>query len=107
MKRTEVRQYFQKHCGEQKKSGLTIASYCDKHGIKTAQFYYWKRRLLSSDRQIPKKSFQKITVPSAVIPHTSGVSITLPNGIKLTHHTTGFTLSELSTLVQELRRADV
>ncbi len=108
MKRADTRQYFQKHCTAQKKGGLTIASYCDKHGIKAALFYYWKRRLLSSNGQISKKNFQKVLLPSTRnSSHTSGVSITLPNGIILTHHNTEFRLSELSVLVQELRRINV
>lgn len=107
MKRAETRLYFQKHCAEQKKSGLTIASYCDKHGIKIAQFYYWKRQLQSSNRQQSQKNFQKILLSPTETTQTSGLSITFPNGTKLTYNNTEFTFSELSVLIHELRRADV
>lgn len=108
MKREETRQYFQKHCTAQRKSGLTVVSYCDKHGIKTAQFYYWKKQLRSTNREMSKNVFQKVSIPSSETTfHESGVSILLPNGIILKHHNTVLTLSELSALVQELRRGDV
>ncbi|MCP4481925.1 MAG: hypothetical protein GY817_03815 [bacterium] len=108
MKRQEVRQFFMKHCESQQKGKLTVAQYCGKHNLKVSQFYYWKREFLKKDvscTESPKRSFQKITVPSPIVETIQeSIVITLPNGISIRHDGQDFTVSELSTLVQELRR---
>ena len=36
---------------EQKSSGLSIRSWCEKNGINQSRFFYWKRRLLAKAEQ--------------------------------------------------------
>lgn len=108
MKREATRQYFQKHCAKQKKSGLTIASYCQKYDIKISQFYYWKKQVETVSRGLSKQTFQKVTLSPTIDPSEKmGLTITLPNGIILNHHSQKCTISELSLLIQELWRSDV
>lgn len=44
-------QQWQALIQDQKSSGLTIRSWCDKNGIKQGCFFYWKRRLLAKAEQ--------------------------------------------------------
>ena len=40
-----LRQWWRELISLQPDSGLTIAQFCDQHGISTASFYLWRRKL--------------------------------------------------------------
>ena len=39
------RQQWREHMERQPQSGKTVAGYCTEHGLKTWQFWYWRRAL--------------------------------------------------------------
>lgn len=40
-----VRSWWQSLIQQQPHSGLTVAEFCDSHGVSTASFYQWRRKL--------------------------------------------------------------
>lgn len=74
------------------KSGLTQKDYCQKHGLKQSQFWYWQSKLnrssnpdVPADKHPPKKNrFIPVTIADPR-PHPSdGLAMTFPGGIQLT-----------------------
>ncbi|MGC8561417.1 MAG: IS66 family insertion sequence element accessory protein TnpA [Phycisphaerae bacterium] len=46
--------YWQAVVEEQKKSGLSIPSFCTERGVVLSQFYYWRRRLVPAENSLPE-----------------------------------------------------
>ena len=75
---------WQKHLQSQRESGLSQQAYCQQHGLKSHQFWYWKRKLEGPKRQSTKPSSSVFVPVSLASPVSNpGLSITLPNGISL------------------------
>jgi hypothetical protein len=53
-------QIMQAHIDACKASGLKVEEYCKLHNLKSANYYYWHRRLQAND----KAGFTKIIIPS-------------------------------------------
>ena len=61
-------------------SGQTAASYCDKHKLSMATFYYWRKKLSQTNEQQnihfrEIKLNPDISIPVIRIQYTSGVTI--------------------------------
>jgi len=42
---------FRELIAEQRESGLTIKEFCSNHGLATATFHYWKKKLIKEPRR--------------------------------------------------------
>lgn len=79
-------QKWRSHLEAWHSSGLTQQAYCQMHGLKPHQFWYWKKKLGDSSVKIPvKKSTQTAFVPVKIekIQQASNLSVTLLNGVTL------------------------
>ena len=63
---------------DQRRSGLSIAAFCQSRSINKSGFYRWRNILEQLDHREPKPSF----VPIRVVP-ASVVEVILPSGIQL------------------------
>ena len=60
----------------QRRSGLSIAAFCEREGVSTAAFYQWRRRLSEQNSPLQQSPlFVPVTVRAA-----AGVRIELPGG---------------------------
>ncbi|MBL4704816.1 MAG: hypothetical protein JKY54_09860 [Flavobacteriales bacterium] len=77
------------HIQSQKVSKLNQREYCDEHFLDVCQFSYWKKKLERKNKTTPilpttsKKSTDFIPVSVQPQVTSTGLSITLPNGITL------------------------
>lgn len=60
----------------QRRSGLSIARFCEREGVSTAAFYHWRRRLAPAAAESEPPA---LFVPVSVRP-SAGVRIELPGG---------------------------
>jgi hypothetical protein len=72
------RQIMQAHIEDCKASGQKVEQYCQMHNIKSANYYYWHRRL----QENPESNFTKIKLP-AIQKGTSTSSILFTSGHQL------------------------
>ena len=65
-----------------RRSGETVADFCEHEGVSTPSFYAWKRRLTgaSADHAGAVKRSAPLFVPLALSPVAAGVRIVLPGG---------------------------
>ena len=73
------RRFWEHHLAQCRQSSLTQKAYCQKHGLKLHQFYYWKKRLTPDHSNV---SFFPLALPegfSGQRPSCS-VRIVAPNG---------------------------
>lgn len=63
---------WRKHFAEQSRSGTSVEAYCKNHGIKSATWYYWHKKLALEE----KRPVTLLAPPSRVVTIESG-------GIKL------------------------
>jgi hypothetical protein len=79
------------------KISLSIKDFCQSRNISTYLYYYWKRRFKIEDSPVETDSmapqFRQIIRPAQV----SGLSITLPNGIRIGLE--GMSMEDLSRLL--------
>ncbi|WP_084511534.1 IS66 family insertion sequence element accessory protein TnpA, partial [Desulfatibacillum aliphaticivorans] len=54
------RRFWEHHLARCRQSGLTQKAYCQKHGLKLHQFYYWKKRLMQDHGKV---SFLPLPLP--------------------------------------------
>jgi len=76
-KRAEWRKRVERH----RRSGLTVARFCEREGVSTASFYWWRKRLKSggaSGKGEPSR-FQPVRLTAAGLP----MSVHLPGGVRL------------------------
>jgi hypothetical protein len=66
----------------QRRSGQTVAEFCEHEGVSTPAFYAWKRRLTgaTTDHGGAVKRSVPLFVPLSLSPVVSGVRIVLPGG---------------------------
>jgi hypothetical protein len=81
--------FWHHHIQAQPESGLTQKAYCDKHTIKVHRFWYWKNKLnpkvkRRSSEGKPSTGFipAQMTARSSTL--TSGLTVSLPNGLQIT-----------------------
>jgi hypothetical protein len=76
-KRAEWRKRLQRH----RRSGLTVARFCEREGVSTASFYSWRKRLggarTGGEGELP--GFQPVRLTPAGVP----MSIHLPGGVQV------------------------
>jgi hypothetical protein len=90
---TERGGYWRRWMGKWKRSGLTQAEFCRRHGLKVGSFSWWKHKLsepAGSLRPIPRRSrrreaveFVELTAPvSSTAPSrcSAGYEVILPRG---------------------------
>ena len=85
---------------KQQKSSLSMKEFCECYDIAYSTFTYWKRKFLNDSPQ--NETFIEIATSSNsshLLPHTSIIEITTPNGytIKLPNHNISLT-SILNTI---------
>jgi hypothetical protein len=64
-----------------RRSGLTVADFCDREGISVASFYAWKRRLVTDPAPAAAPRFVLVHVVAS--PPSAPVELLLPSGLVL------------------------
>ena len=94
----QINEYLQ----TQARSGLTIAAFCQQHGLHPSSFYGWKRRQQSPATVSP--TFHEVTLPA--LPSSAWVAeIALPTGIVL-RWTAQADLARLASWLSPLRNSE-
>jgi transposase-like protein len=72
---------WRRHIKEQAHSGLSIAAYCRRHGLREHGYYWWRRELARRDADQPA-AFVPVTVATQpAVPIEEGrIEIVLPDG---------------------------
>lgn len=73
---TNQRQMMQTHIEACKASGLKVEQYCQTHNLKSANYYYWHRRL----QENTESNFTKVSITPI---HKCNSSILFTNGHQL------------------------
>jgi hypothetical protein len=73
----ERRSFWENHIEQWQKSGLSQAAYCRRNQIKAHRFYYWRRRVSTSQDKI---SFLPVALSSSLAQNHSTIRIHAPNG---------------------------
>lgn len=82
-------------------SGLTIAAFCQQHGVHPSSFYAWKRRQRAPVTESP--TFHEVTLPG--LPSSAWVAeMALPTGLVL-RWTAQADLARLGTWLSQLLRS--
>lgn len=55
---------WKKSLEQQSRSGMSIAQWCNRQGLRVNQFYYWRKRLSGSDVVERSESFVRVGVGS-------------------------------------------
>lgn len=71
------RNFWENQIERWQQSGLSQRAYCHNNHLKPDQFYYWRRRILTSR---PEVSFLPVSLSDDPIQHPLSVRILLPNG---------------------------
>jgi hypothetical protein len=75
---------WRRHIREQALSGLSIAAYCRRHGLREHGFYWWRRELArrNAEPPSPRAAFVPVTVATQpAVPIEEGrIEIVLPGG---------------------------
>jgi hypothetical protein len=73
---------WRERLGRQRRSGQTIAEFCEREGVSTPAFYAWKRRLTGATAAPvgPAKRSAPLFVPLSLGTVAAGVRIVLPGG---------------------------
>jgi hypothetical protein len=72
---------WRERLARQRRSGLTVADFCECEGVSTPAFYAWKRRLGSGGVNGPAATrAAPLFVPLSLSPVAAGVRIVLPGG---------------------------
>lgn len=84
-KREEKRRYWSRHIQSWRQSGQTAQAYCRRHQLKSHQFQYWRQvfETPAGQRQAPKSGFIELNVTPPPIGRTTGLTVTLPNGLQI------------------------
>jgi hypothetical protein len=84
------------------KSSLSIRDYCQSRNISTYLYYHWKRRFKIDDSPV-ETDFVALQFRQIIkLAQVSGLSITLPNGIKI--GLDGMSMEDLSHLLVNMCR---
>jgi len=101
---------------EYQDSGLNVLDFCSNHGIASSSFYYWRKKLIESDKAEQPKHFvplmlNSINTDNRVSTHrvntktfdedssTSPIEFVFPNGIKMILHREAVDVVMLKTIV--------
>ena len=77
---------MQRHRELQRKSGLTIASYCKREDINLSSWWYWRKRLVSrtnSDKHVTSHAQVSFLQLPTQLPEPQKIDLTLPNGARV------------------------
>lgn len=74
---TERQKLWKSHIQAQASSGLSQKKYCDEHGIKLAQFVYYRAHLAERNRDPEAETFVEVTPALAQV---NLVRVSLPSG---------------------------
>jgi transposase len=83
-------------------SGLSVRDFCDRRGLATASFYYWRRVLIR--RAAEKAAVVPVNVVVDAMPaQASALEVVLPNGraVRVAPGFDATTLRQLLTVLQE------
>lgn len=73
-------QFWYEHVVSWRQSGLTQSAYCRREGLILHQWHYWRKKLDGAYQlSTPSDDFVPVQVIDAS--STSGLSVTLPNGV--------------------------
>ena len=101
---SERKQYWLNHLHAWQQSGLTQAAYCQTHQLKKKNFWYWKRKLITTiEPDVESTHFVQLPSPLASHATTSeGLTIALPNGIHIENIHTGnlFLLKDVMSILK-------
>ncbi len=77
---TEKQRYWLQHIETAEREGLSPGVYAERHGLRTAQLYYWRSRLRKRG-VLERKDEPAEFVPVRVRDMRSEVRVYLPNGV--------------------------
>jgi len=72
--------HWRRHFKAQRSSGISVAAYLREQGIRSSQWYYWRKRLRGEPNQPVSLVPIKVTQEA---PRSSHCRVHLPNGIVL------------------------
>jgi hypothetical protein len=73
----ERRIFWENHIEQWQKSGLSQAAYCSRNQLKSHRFYYWRRRVSTSQ---DKTSFLPVALSPSLVQNHAAIRIHTPNG---------------------------
>jgi transposase len=76
-----TRHRWQQRLEHFRRSGLTVADFCDREGLSVASFYAWKRRLAADPGPEPVPRFVPVRIVTP--PASAPVELILPSGLVL------------------------
>jgi hypothetical protein len=81
----QLRQIWQERISQWEQTGQTQKAFCDAHNFDYHQFGYWRRRLQILEHSTEAKPFRTgfAQVMARPMAASSGLSVTLPNGVRL------------------------
>ncbi len=89
MPTSQLKDHWKHHIEAWQASGLSQNAYCRKHGLKSNQLCYWKRKLTTSKvdsaaaSSVPSKAFVPLTVNTRASQSSQSLCLRLPNGCEL------------------------
>jgi hypothetical protein len=100
-------EFWQRHVAQWQSGELSQRNYCREHDLIYHQFGYWKRQLLGADTALQDTTAQNhaafvpVAVPGCALDSSMGLSIVLPNGVRI-HGITDACVSTAAALVRQL-----
>jgi len=78
----EKREFWEEQIRFWQESGLSQSEYCKRHGIRTSQWFYWRKRCLDSETGL---TLVPLKIPSAKVPshRTPAIRVITPNGFTI------------------------
>jgi len=78
--REEKRERWRAHLDGQASSGKSVGQYCAEHGLKSWQFWYWRRALKTTGRGFVELSAEGVRAASGVVLELGGCRLIVQAG---------------------------
>jgi hypothetical protein len=78
----EKRRFWQEHIRSWRESGLRQSDYCRRHGIKSSQWFYWRKRCAEPDTKITFVPLKMGSLPGTTS-SAALVRVITPNGFTI------------------------
>ena len=88
------------HLSQQRKSGLSIADYCNQHAIPVSTFFNWQKRNSGNAQEVLKPSFARVRVSGASLFHYEIVCHSIT--VRIPVEVEPSTLRSIVTILHEL-----
>ena len=78
-------EYWQDHFNAQALSGIRVADYLRREGLRSSQWYYWHKKLRAGTDDACSASFTLVPIELATPPSfVQEIKVDLPNGLAIT-----------------------